>query len=511
MVLEILPSQIRQERDLRHLEYLLCKCAAELALLGEVECSSELLSIYYNEGARLGNYSRVYPGLAFVWRQTGRKPEGISEEDITDLIEVSKNAYIGSWKQAEEEKKLYDKGDLEACLSVLTAKGDQHADATTGASSMNKSAKIVKALVISLKLNDAIESTTRFLRSGTHVDKKRKTVNEEAGEAALGDRGIAVTQLDHQSADIVDQIVSRWMANQQIFCLTQAEQLWSLYIRGLLADAIGVSKDELTKKGETIINAFSGRFKKNPEPEFAAKSMEDLLQIGEKNTLHEGPGREYFVEAKYDIPNTFFKSPATDQEIAELETDLETTLPEDYKEFLRITNGFGNNQDGVFDGYSPSAALYAINEVTWNDEAYFQLPVELLDLPRDIEDLAKKEKKVSGEGELSWDTPLPLFDRVLEIGTRDIDNLWLVHPQLVEECKIAYNEMFEKGDERQKKTIVMAMEAFAGSKDEFEKLEWCCVMWSSGGSASLSAYASFRHYLLYLVQESQIDKSERYM
>lgn len=67
MVLDYLPSQIRQERDLSQIESLLCKCAAELALLGNVEASRELLSILYREGPPAGIYSRQYSGLAFAW------------------------------------------------------------------------------------------------------------------------------------------------------------------------------------------------------------------------------------------------------------------------------------------------------------------------------------------------------------------------------------------------------------------------------------------------------------
>jgi len=242
--------------------------------------------------------------------------------------------------------------------------------------------------------------------------------------------------------------------------------------------------------------------------ESRSKSFRNLLQLGNDNTIS-GAGKDYWQQAGVDTPKTLFKTPATAEEITKLEDRLGIALPEDYKEFLSISNGFGAGNvseddvymgsDGIYNGYFPDPELFSTDKVNWNSEPYFQLPVELLQLPYEIINLARCTTKKNSDGSLDFDTPLPLFDRVLEIGFRDIDNIWLVPPELVKQARTAYLEMYEKADDQQKKIIEEAIEKFAGSKETFEKLEWCCVKWAAGGSATMDGYAGFGRYIEDLV------------
>lgn len=64
-------------------------------------------------------------------------------------------------------------------------------------------------------------------------------------------------------------------------------------------------------------------------------------------------------------PETLWKDPATKAEINEIEQRLEVDLPDDYKDFLKLSNGFGNNEDGIFNGIIVEPALYPTSEVQW--------------------------------------------------------------------------------------------------------------------------------------------------
>ena len=70
--------------------------------------------------------------------------------------------------------------------------------------------------------------------------------------------------------------------------------------------------------------------------------------------------------------------------------------------------------------------------------------------------------------------------------------------ELVKQARPAYLEMYEKA---KKKIIEEAIEKFAGSKETFEKLQWCCLTWAAGGSATMDGYAGFRRYIEDLVCE----------
>lgn len=350
---------------------------------------------------------------------------------------------------------------------------------------------IVKALAISLALNLPEQQGKMSLRSGAQVPK---TTSD------LGGR-LRVSDLDATSMELVKMVAAGW-GRKMVDALVVAQQLWPYYTRGLLAEAVGISAEELKAKGENLARAFSARLTRGyMENGLETKTLKELLEIGEKNTLT-GPGVRHWEEMGGGIPKTMFKQPATHEQILELESRLGINLPQDYKTFLSITNGFGSGdttQDGVFNGYFPDPELFATEDVAWLSEDWIALPFEMLRIPREIEDPYRKPSE-------AWDTAMPLLNRVVHVGNRDIDDLWLVHPELTQKAKLAYLEMLENGEEIQKKILHRAMKDFAGSMEQFMKLEWCCVKNSSGGAATAAVFSSFRSYLESLVYDSGQDK-----
>lgn len=499
MVLDIKPESILQNSNLSTVEYELSQCATQLALLGEIDSARELGSVLLKAGPVSGR--RVFNSqLNFAWKETGQWPEGIAEDEKTEqaLDELSK-WYEGNWCVGVKDEGLrtFDEKGLKACMQ----EDDQYADASTGGAAMAKSQRLVKALDISLRMHPL--DGKQNADDAAHPTKKAKgSYGKSTGVGEESDR-LKASNLDTQSADILNQIVARWGANQQIAYLAEAHPLWPLFVRGLLADAMDISQDELKAKGGKLVEAFSERLK-NPSgcSPFSSMTTKEILELADNNTV-EGAGKAYYSEAGYEPPSTLLKDPASKEDISDLEERLDITLPQDYKEFLSISNGIGFNGDGIYNGYFPDPALYAAADVQWVKEEYFQLPVDLLEIPREVEGLIPSEKRKSDDGSLEWDTPLPLFDRVLEVGARDIDHLWLVHPQLVQKAREAYLKMYEAANGEQRKVLEQAIQAFAGSIAAFKELEWCCVKWSSGGTAMMTSYSGFRKYLERVTADSQ--------
>ncbi|KAK7704693.1 hypothetical protein SLS64_008458 [Diaporthe eres] len=375
----------------------------------------------------------------------------------------------------------FDANHLEKCLATIRGNAGPPYPIDT----------IVKALAISVTLSSQAQPGTMSLRSGAQVPK------------TAGDLGhsLSVSDLDATSKDLVKMVATGW-SRRMIDSLVVVELLWPYCIHGLLADAVGISAEELKSKGENLVRAFSARLSRGyVENPLESKTLKELLDIGEKNTLT-GPGLSHWEEMGDGIPETMFKQPATTEQISELESRLETSLPQDYKEFLSLTNGFGSGddmQDGVYNGYFPDPELFDTDKVAWLSEDWIALPFEMLEIPREIEDPYRKPSE-------AWDTAMPLLNRVVHIGNRDIDDLWLVHPELVQKAKRAYLEMLENGDEMQKKILHRNMKDFAGSMERFMKLEWCCVKNSSGGAATTRVFSSFRSYLESVVEDSGEDK-----
>ncbi|KAI9707991.1 MAG: hypothetical protein M1820_004410 [Bogoriella megaspora] len=504
MVLDNKPESILRNTNLVSVEHELSGCATQLALLGEVELARELASTLLTVGP-LGGRDVLNKSLNFAWKESGEWPDGIPEDEKSEQsLSELESRYEANWAVGvnDESLRTFDEKGLEACLG----KGDQFADASTGASAMAKSQRLARALDISLRLHplkgpEASENQEQ--------KTKRAKTSEGVGGSEQSDQ-LQRWDLDEQSADILNQIVARWGANQQVTYLAEARMLWPYYRRGLIANAMDVSHDELSSKGKTLAEAFRERLTNPSRPSHVSSmTMKELLNLAEDNTLN-GAGQDYWIESGDEPPKTMLETPASDEDISSLEKRLDITLPHDYKEFLQTTNGFGVFEagagNGIYNGYFPDPALHTVSDVKWVREGYFQLPIELLEIPREVESLIPNETRKSEGGDFEWDTPLPLFDRVLEIGIRDIDNLWLVHPGLVKEAREAYLKMYEAANDEQRKVLNRAIEAFAGSMEAFKDLEWCCVKWSAGGSATMQSYCSFRKYLETATLESQETK-----
>ena len=166
-----------------------------------------------------------------------------------------------------------------------------------------------------------------------------------------------VSQLDERSAGILDQIVARTHANEQVQYLAQAEHLWPLYITGVVAHAMGLGREELVTKSKLLVEIFTQRLHHGyARTQLARKGVRELLEIADENTIR-GPGREHFKETGDTVQPDFdswtlFRDPASHQDVSDLETRLGVTLQDEYKEFLHISNGFGLSRmnDGIYNG-----------------------------------------------------------------------------------------------------------------------------------------------------------------
>ena len=521
MVLNVNRDHLLSERSLNTVEVKLLSTSLELAVLGQVSQARELASLYYYGPPTVSRESAIW-----AWKETGQWPEGIPEEQKQDeFLRQLTERWDKSWPQncPKDMAKEYTEKCIEDLLDATTS-GTQVStdmsgvlDARTGGAAYNKSECLVKALDISLFLAEQNDGNK------DHDGPPRKRMRMNKGDiGATSDRyeqRVKVEDLDSRSADIVKQIAGRWNAKQQITCLAAPPRLWPYLVNGLMSDALGCVEGILAQKSIRAVEIFRERLRSPgaAPSQFQDKSMRELLEIGDYNSYRGAAAAcwriEYDGEAQQD--RTLFKDPATSGDIQALEKRLGVTLPDDYKDFLKISNGFNAGMDdGIFDGYGPGPGLYSIDKVTWDSSAYFQLPVQLLGEPsdgigRDMEKLVPATKKQSDDSTVfNFETPFPLFDRVLMVGVRDIDNLWLVHPKLVDESRRVYLEMYEKANEEQKKLILRKVEAFAGSMEKFKELEWCCFLWSSGGAACFEEYPSFRAYLETVVESSGQDKME---
>lgn len=481
------------------------KHALELAILGSVDQARTLIEILYQSNWTTDVSTSMMHGLCYAWDLTGQCPGGIvkdpeeeGKDDVSahsvmrEYIEDNNDLYerLG-WDDIERESRTFDERGLKACMKIieLYSKG---AEAASDYEVLKRSQMLVKALDISL----------RVLPPWIRID--------QAEDATTGAQIQTIEELDPRSHDLLIQIIDRWEVRRQMSELGIAEKIWPLCISGVVRDAVGMSQEQVMAVGQQLIDVFSQRFKMSAfRPDLPPQAMRRVLERAELNTLC-GSGNEYWLP--YGVegrPTSYFRPGASEAEIARIEKGLYTQLPNDYKEFLCLTNGFGAQEFGIFNGYYMDPELWSVDKIQWSTEEYFQLPVDLLgELPREYYDLVTPKVSESvPHGRPCWNFKSPpIFDKVLQIGTLDISNLWLVYPALVKQVVVFYNQMYDNANSEQKKELLSRIEKLAGSKNEFDSWSngrhWCCVMWDG----EMTAYASFRSYLDQAADESAVAK-----
>ncbi|KAL7907721.1 hypothetical protein GGI35DRAFT_481379 [Trichoderma velutinum] len=120
----------------------------------------------------------------------------------------------------------------------------------------------------------------------------------------------------------------------------------------------------------------------------------------------------------------FIKAPASQEIIQQQEATLQTTLPDDYKKFLQVTNGTG--WTGI--GWIPS--LCGVEQLRWeqaDDVGFESLRVETF--PPSVTFLEETVSLTSDEFEEA-----PPLERVLRISDEDEDTIvFLLEPEYVRE------------------------------------------------------------------------------
>lgn len=514
MVLDFEPANILEEPSLQAVESATFSYAEQLAVLGAIDAARDLTALSYQHSTT-GDYSHLSARLAFAWNETGQWPAGMPETQRSlEHLDSLRDSYNKLWGGIYERNvvpqsmRTWDENGLDACLRFESNSGvgSPYDDECA----LNE--RLVKALDIAMHLSGECKpsSVTSNVEIGAAVGK-------DTSYPPLDGGWIDLSRLGKRSADIVDRIVERWNTRGQVQALTQAEKLWPLFISGALARAAGLSRLEIDAKAKLIVDTFAQRL---DEPyartALTGKGLKQMLDVADEVTTKGAAAAVYFEEMgvlddEHDNrPKTLFKPPASEEDVAALEKRLGCALPDDYKSFLRISNGFwydvGSSADpsGFFSGIIPEAPLHPLEDVKWDDDDVWKLPLDLLYIPREIEDLGDRSIK----GPYKFPTPVPLIDRVLRIGAYGIDNLWLISPDQVEKARQAYAVMYERSNAEQKAVIDRAIETFAGSRKAFEQLDWACVNWTSGGAADFTSYPSFGRYLEIRVAEGLKSKEK---
>lgn len=426
--------------------------AQEFAILGHVQTASTLISLLLSEGysSKWQRWQIRY--LKFAFAQTDQWPEQIPPEERTEEV-------LREYRP-QMEAHLEDEDDVSKLETLLKhATDDTYSDGTTGSGAMERSAALADALSLAIKL--ASEDTSSL---------------EEI-------------ERDAKVQEILGLISKRLHADHQIEYLTERRNVWPLLSSGALACKVPVDQGKVEALAKEAIDTFMERLKSGRKQDSTEqKSILDLLKELEHNTKTNGVS--FYIEAYGGVPETLFQlPPASDQQIVDLEKKLDVTLPDDYKEFLKTSNGFG----GTWNGFYADPPLNPVDKVDWTESYTGDLPIELHESPTGIMDLPC----AMGREWNDW----PRYKKVLQIGQEDVFDVWMLPPPETKRVVEAYNEVMvhpQVSEDKKRETRNLIASKY-NSWEDFEKLSWVVFEMDEGRG---QAHGSFKKFLEEKVRKS---------
>ncbi|KAH7150145.1 hypothetical protein B0J13DRAFT_660955 [Dactylonectria estremocensis] len=396
------------DRSLPNVYRWLFELAQEFAVLGCIETAKTMISLLLSEYASDWQRQRIrFLNLAFA--EASQWPEEIPTEEKTEeaLDEIEPQAHPRAFKAATNS------ADDSAMLDMLLqcAVGE---DATTGGAAMERSSALADASVIAVRI--ASEHSSAIEKIETHSKVQ----------------------------EVLGHISKRLAANQQIQYLTERRSIWPLFSTGALARSIPVDTVKVNNLAKDAIETYTQRFKN------------ELLLEMEKNTI--ASIKSHPEELGEEVPESIFVlPPATDDEISALERKLETKLPADYKEFLKVSNGFGR----TWNGYYLDSALDGVDDIDWAEMITDNAIIQLHEPPNGVFDLQFAIDE--------W----PCYKKALQLGSEDVFEFWILPPQETARAIGAYKKALESPEVLEDKRIetMKITDSKYGSWEAFEKLD----------------------------------------
>ncbi|GJC87888.1 hypothetical protein ColLi_10726 [Colletotrichum liriopes] len=255
-----------------------------------------------------------------------------------------------------------------------------------------------------------------------------------------------------------------------------------------LIKVLEINVAQLRNAGEKGCEMLIKRLESGPNRPYAGCTISGLVHAIDKNTRanakyapDDSPDRESLLiehtalgpidldEEKVFRPKTLLRHPPPSyQDITDLEKRLEvsTPLPEDYKVFLRTTDGMGPIW---WNEFNLLRLLAPISKVAVEEDSYLmRLELELL-----------PNWGLYGPNSINW----PPLRRAILISEGGYEGqLYLIEPKYVAEAKAAFFEVYDSATDSDRRLLRREVEEVYGSLEAFRELKWgvgLYTMWSS--------------------------------
>lgn len=215
-----------------------------------------------------------------------------------------------------------------------------------------------------------------------------------------------------------------------------------------------------------------------PRRRYRSMDIQKLVHKISVNTVRNCPYHVLACHRPVDNPRPrpdpddgLLRPPCSPSDIAKLEKRLQTTLPEDYKEFLGITNGLGS----VWDGQNVVDYLVRAEDVCWQDIDF--LDANELTLLRDGEPLPGSDNR------LDW----PNIDGTIRCiclsgdqnSQEENGQLFLLGPEVIQNSKDYFFKTYSERNAEQRQELDRIVEETYGSMETFRDMKHALPSWTA--------------------------------
>ncbi|TXC03032.1 hypothetical protein FocTR4_00015152 [Fusarium oxysporum f. sp. cubense] len=312
----------------------------------------------------------------------------------------------------------------------------------------------------------------------------------------------AMAANDEKARELFMKVCDRFHTEEQVEQLACSRAAWKQILavpeRPLL-DFLNIHAAKLRPAVSRACQMAENRLQGGPRRRYAGQSIEKLVHIISRNTFKDCP---YDRLDAYRPPGNLRDRPRNANAlirrgcyvtgIRALEERLGVTLPEDYKEFLSITNGL----DSMWDGQNLVDYLAAAQEVNWQEIDFLEgneLPLlndgEPLAWTKNILEWPKVEKPrcICLSGDINHEETAGHF--------------FLIGQDLLQPAKDYFFKTYEERDEVQRRELDRLVKETYGSMENFKNLEWGLISWTAW-DFTVYPYNGFRDFLEQMAEAS---------
>ncbi|KAG7405289.1 hypothetical protein Forpe1208_v014958 [Fusarium oxysporum f. sp. rapae] len=305
-----------------------------------------------------------------------------------------------------------------------------------------------------------------------------------------------------KAQELFRKVCDRFHTEEQVEQLACSRAAWKQILavpeRPLL-DFLNIHAAKLRPAVTRACLMAENRLQGGPRRRYAGQSIEKLVHIISENTFKNCPHDR--LDA-YRPPGNLRDRPQNASGlirrgcylsgIRALEERLGVTIPEDYKEFLSITNGL----DSMWDGQNLVDYLASAQEVNWQEIDFLEgneLPLlsdgEPLAWTKNILEWPKIEKPrcICLSGDINHEERAGHF--------------FLIGQDLLQPAKDYFFKTYEERDEVQRRELDRLVEETYGSMDNFRHLEWGLISWTAW-DFTVYPYNGLRDFLEQMAEAS---------